>query len=140
MQRASVSYAELEFAYMICDQSQIVETVGFVCAKTGAIHIDGDEEEGTLPDDLYENSQYVQIPDKQELDLGVGLVFKFILENDSEIYDQVRSIFRSRGAYHRYKELLDSRQKLNQWYEFEASAIKHELTQWCNEHGIDVNA
>ena len=138
MRRAVVSYAELELAFAICDQSQIVESVGFVCTKTGVVHIDGDEE-GTLPADLYENSQYVRISNKQELDLGISLAFNFVLENDPEIYDQVRSIFRSRGAYHRFKELLASRQKLFEWHDFETNAVKNELTKWCDIHGIEVS-
>ncbi|MBN1931551.1 MAG: hypothetical protein JW786_08095 [Desulfobacterales bacterium] len=48
-------------------------------------------------------------------------------------------IFRSRGAYSRFKSLLDSAGLLDKWYEFEAEQTKSRLRQWCVENGLQFN-
>jgi hypothetical protein len=50
----------------------------------------------------------VAIPHKNDLDLGQSLVFEFVASTLPDEYDRVRDIFRHRGAYGRFKDLLDS--------------------------------
>ena len=57
-----------------------------------------------LPDDIEDSDDYIEIPHKNELDLGKQLVFKFVSEHLPEELDRVSQIFRRRGAYSRCKE------------------------------------
>src|SRR6266536_5589275 len=47
-------------------------------------------------------------------------------------FDEVRQIFSSRGAYARFKDLLDRRGALDHWYDFEAKAEERALRTWCD--------
>ena len=53
-------------------------------------------------------------------------------------FDEVRQIFNSRGAYARFKDLLDRRGALDQWYDFEAKAEERALRMWCDLNSIEV--
>ena len=50
-------------------------------------------------------------------------------------YGTVIGFFRRRGAYGRFKDLLDTRGKMELWYEFESRATDQALAAWCTEHG-----
>jgi hypothetical protein len=96
----------------------------------------GDSDE--LPDDLEENENYISIPHKNDLDLGRKLVFDFISANLPDELEGVRAIFSRKGAYARYKDLLESKGKLEAWYEFENKATEKALRDWCKESGIEL--
>lgn len=54
-------------------------------------------------------------------------------------YDKVADSFHKRGAYGRFKDLLDRRSVREAWYAFEAEATELALKQWCEEHGIQLS-
>jgi hypothetical protein len=83
--------------------------------------------------------KYVQLPDKRELDLGKPLVLDFVREVLPEDFDDVRDMFRRRGAYARFKDLLDRRRALEQWYDFERKATERALREWCEMNSIEVS-
>ncbi|MDJ0669159.1 MAG: hypothetical protein QNJ61_17895 [Desulfobacterales bacterium] len=64
----------------------------------------GDSNE--LPEDIDEE-KYIAIPHKNELDLGKALVFEFTTANLPGEIEKVDSIFRRKGAYSRFKDLLE---------------------------------
>ena len=90
-----------------------------------------------MPDDI-DDGKYVSIPDKRELDLGKPLVLDFAREFLPDDYDEVRHIFRRRGAYRRYKDLLVRRGTLERWYDFSNKAEEAALLEWCVENGIEL--
>jgi hypothetical protein len=55
-----------------------------------------------------------------------------------EDLETVSAIFRSRGAYSRFKVLLSDREVLDEWYEYENSAQENELKKWCNDNDIEI--
>lgn len=61
-----------------------------------------------IPDDI-EDPKYISIPHKNELDLGKRLVIEFVSDFLPTEMDRVYSIFRRRGAYSRYKDLLSKK-------------------------------
>jgi hypothetical protein len=108
----------------------------YVDSENGKIYFSGDGVEEELPDDINENDKYLQIPTKQDLDLGRSLALKFTsLEMPDEL-DKVYSIFRSSGAYSRFKSLLEALDLTEKWYEFENKAVRHAVVEWCVEHSI----
>lgn len=112
----------------------------YLCRETGKIHWYsefGDNEE-ELPEDI-DSDKYIAIPHKNDLNLGKRLVLRFAAEFLPEELDKVREIFSRRGAYARFKDLLERTGKLEQWYDYEARAQKEALREWCEENGIEID-
>jgi uncharacterized protein with HEPN domain len=81
----------------------------------------------------------VELPHKNELDLGTNLVFEFVDKYLPDDYRRVDQIFSKRGAYGRFKELLYSKELLETWFEFEDRRTKRALRQWCEENDIPLS-
>src|SRR6185437_12430165 len=101
-----VSFAELELAFMFVSAGAMGENQGFVDRQSGKFYfhsevtdVDEDEE---LPADI-DDERYVEIPHRNELDLGKPLVTDFVGQFLPDDYYEVRQIFRRRGAYARFK-------------------------------------
>ncbi len=141
MTRAVTKFDALLEAFEFVSFGQSTEHEVFLCTKTGAIHYHsayGDNEE-PLPDDIEDTEKYIAIPHKNDLDLGKRLVLKFAGEFLPEALGQVQEIFRRSGAYARFKDLLEQRGMLQQWYEYEAKAQEEALRQWCDDSGIEID-
>ena len=95
----------------------------------------GDSDE--LPEDI-ENPKYISIPHRNDLDLGKALVIEFTSEYLPDELERVYSIFSTKGAYSRYKDLLESKGFLNKWYEFEDERQKVVLKEWCGKNSIEI--
>ena len=111
----------------------------YLCKETGEIFYTsemGDSDE--LPEDIDDLDKYIAIPHKNELDLGKALVIEFISEYFPEELDRVYSIFSRKGAYSRYKDLLESKSALEDWYKFENERQKMALKEWCRENNIEI--
>jgi hypothetical protein len=79
--------------------------------KTGEIfyisELFGSEDE--LPEDIEDPDKYISIPHKNDLGLGKALVIEFTSQYLPGEIDRVYSIFSRKGAYSRYKELLEKK-------------------------------
>ncbi|HEY2230249.1 MAG TPA: UPF0158 family protein [Xanthobacteraceae bacterium] len=134
-----VKWADLELAFDFVSGSANEEHHAFLCKETGNILWQSDsldDEEEELPDDIDDPEKYISIPHKKELDLGKALVMDFVrqfLPNDVE---RVRDIFRKRGAYARYEDLLVHRHALDQWHAFETKSERETLRAWCEDNCI----
>jgi hypothetical protein len=45
--------------------------------------------------------------------------------------------FRKRGAYARFKALLERTGQLEEWYRFQRAAVEKRLREWCEENGLE---
>lgn len=88
-----------------------------------------------MPDTL-DPDVWVQIPQKAELDLGVHLVTGFVGEFMPDLEMTVRGIFQKKGAYARFKTLLEAQGQLKRWYEYEEANTVDALQNWCVENRI----
>ncbi|MDF1590409.1 MAG: UPF0158 family protein [Desulfobacterales bacterium] len=134
-----VSFDDIENAFFFVSMDQQFMHNAYLCKETGEIFYTseiGDSDE--LPEDIDDPDKYIAIPHKNELDLGKALVIEFTLEYIPEELDGVYSIFRRKGAYSRYKELLESKGALEDWYKFENERQKMALREWCRENGIET--
>ena len=91
-----------------------------------------------ISEEDWESDDSVEIPHKNDLDLGKRLVFDFVRANLPDDYDHVRRIFSRRGAYGRFKDFLESKELLQSWYDFEAEQQTRALRQWCEDNGIEL--
>ncbi len=135
----AVNYSDLELEFEFVSYGYSDDNSAYLNRETGEIYWVSDASEDVLPDDLYDNNIYIQIPNKYELDLGKSLVIAFVDEFLQSDIDTVYSIFSSKGAYSRYKTLLSKRDALDQWYEYEQTAQKNALIEWCKQHGIEFS-
>lgn len=86
----------------------------------------------------YDPTIHIDIPHKNDLDLSQNLVFEFVEQFIPEAENEVSQIFRKRGAYSRYKELLHLKGLLDKWYAFENKRELLALLQWCKENDVDI--
>ncbi len=92
-----------------------------------------------LPEDIYENDDYIEIPHKNDLGLGQRLVWQFVEKEIPGLADKVRSFFSRKGAYSKYKAFLEEIGLLDKWHEFEDSNAKEALLQWCKDNEIEID-
>jgi len=115
----------------------------YVCRETGHIFwISGeagiaDEEEDT-PADIQDTDKYALVPDKYYFDLGNKLVFDFAARYLVDQYDDVRAMFRRKGAYRRFKVLLQQRNLVDQWFAYSEEQTRKALEDWCESEGFGV--
>jgi len=123
--------------------SEMLDNAAFVCRETGTIYWSSGEtgvldEEDDLPGDIDDTEQYVPVPGKSDLDLGNRLVFKFASRYLADQYDEVRDIFRRKGAYRRFKALLMRLKLLDQWHAFSDDRTISALEFWCETEGFAI--
>jgi hypothetical protein len=135
-----VKYDDLSTAFDFVSFAGPEENRAYVSLDTGTIYwisetnpIEGNE----LPDDLETSDRYIAIPHKSELDLGNSLALRFVEERLPDRYTDVQALFRHRGAYARFKELLAAEGCLEKWYAFEEST-ERALRDWCKANEIHV--
>jgi hypothetical protein len=95
-------------------------------------------EDEDIPDDLETSDRYLEIPHKNDLDLGKRLALRFAGEQLAHRSTDVEACFRHRGAYTRFKELLAAEQSLHKWYAFEAESTERALREWCVANEIEL--
>lgn len=134
-----VSFKDILDAYEFVSFGGTGEHQAFLCKQSGKIYLHSDlsDELDELPEDI-DSDKYIQIPDKKDLELGKPLVLEFARQFLRADLDKVRQIFSSRGAYARFKDLLEHRGALDQWYDFEAKAAEKALREWCELNSIAV--
>ena len=96
------------------------------------------ELEDELPEDIEDGSIYIAVPHKNDLNLGKNLVLNFTDERLPDSYATVDTFFRKRGAYGRFKDLLERKGLLEAWYEYEAQTVEQALRAWSAENGLQL--
>ena len=135
-----IKFSDIEHAYLFVSMAPEFSNQAILCKETGEIFYASEyDDEDEIPEDVYENDECIEIPGKNELDLGKNLVFEFVEENLPEMYERVRQIFRKRGAYARYKDLLDEKGLLQRWYDFENDRQTQALKEWCADNEIELD-
>jgi len=134
-----VSRRDIEMAFDFVSSARPEEHTAVLDTSTGTIYYHsefGDLHE--ISDDLWESKDAVEIPHKNEFDLGKQLVLRFVGSRLPDDYAAVEDVFSRRGAYGRYKDLLSSRGLLDEWYKFEKQAMDKAVQEWCETHGIEL--
>ncbi|WP_176594160.1 UPF0158 family protein [Sphingobium sp. EM0848] len=119
--------------------SQYDEHQAYICRQSGRIlfladSVDMDDAE-ELPDDP-EAAGYILVPHRRDLDLGKKLALAFVAEELPEAGAEARDIFTRRGAYRRFKHLLEAKGALERWYAYEERAVEAAMCRWCDDVGL----
>ncbi len=119
-EQPAVKLDDLEEALLFVSVGDMFDNAAWICRDTGEVicHSDEIDDFGPVPEDIDDASRYLAIPDTHELGLGKPLALEFARTHLSECFEQVREIFSHRGAYARFKDLLDRRNSLDAWYQW----------------------
>jgi hypothetical protein len=137
----AVKFDDLSSAFDFVSYAAPMEHQAYISLDTGKIYwisdaIDTIEEE--IPEDLEDSDRYLAVPHKHELDLGSSLALRFAAQQLPAHHGQVEGFFRRRGAYARFKNLLEREGALELWYAFEADSAEKALRQWGAENGLEI--
>ncbi|MFO8083713.1 MAG: hypothetical protein R6U27_05285 [Desulfobacterales bacterium] len=132
----AISFDDIELAFDYVSSDQKFMNSAILCSETGEIFyvsgLFGPEDE--LSEDIEDPDKYISIPHKNDLGLGKALAIEFTSQYLPEKMGRVYSIFSRKGAYSRYKELLEKKGFLDNWYKFEEERQKAALKKWCSEN------
>ena len=130
----------LEDALMFIGGGRGFGNTAWVCRETGAVlwHSDETDDFGPLPEDIDDADRYVAVPDQHELELGKPLALEFARTQLPACYEQVCGMFSRRGAYARFKDLLERHQSLDAWHGWETEQTLQALRAWCADNGINL--
>jgi hypothetical protein len=135
----AVDARELRNAFDFVSAGDPFDHSAWICLGTGKIYwrssATGLDDED-LPEDIDDSDWYLAVPSQRDLDLGHRLVLTFAAQELPDDYDMVTGFFRHRGAYSRFKSLLQTRGRLARWYEFENRETDEALLAWCTAHSI----
>ncbi len=135
-----MKFEDIVDAFDFVSFGQMFEHQAFLNKNTGKIywHSEIGDNEEELPEDI-DSDKYIEIPHKKELNLGKFLVFDFAYEYLPNDADEIENIFRRKGAYSKFKALLERKKLIDKWYEFESKAQEKALKAWCEESGIKLH-
>ena len=134
-----IKFSDIEDAFFYVSSAPMTTNTAVLCKETGELFYASDyTDEDEIPEDIYYRDDCIEIPHKNDLDLGRNLVFEFVEEYLPGDFDRVRNIFRRKGAYGRYKDLLDDRGLSQEWYDFENTRQAETIRQWCKDDEIKL--
>ncbi len=137
----TIKYVDLESAFDFVSFGSFSVNEAYFSIKTGQFYWVSpniDEGEEPIPDNLYESNEYIQVPSKHDLDLGKRLVFDFVNQFMGNDLETVSQIFSKKGAYSCYKDLLERKGMLEQWYKYEEQESKKALLEWAKQNEITL--
>jgi hypothetical protein len=137
----TVNFRDLLDAFMWVSGDAAFSPEAYISRESGKIYWKGFDDsslEEELPDDIDDPDLYVPVPSKNDLDLGRRLVFRFAEEHLGDACELVYGFFRSRGAYARFKDLLDRKGQLDHWHDYETKAVEAALREWCEDNDLRI--
>jgi len=135
---AAISFDDLRAAceFTGAGEQAALDCEAFVSRTDGAIHWRGEGVVTALPDGIDDPEQYLALPSLQDLGLGKPLALRFVAEHLPQALSEATVCFRKRGAYGRFKTLLERHGRLAAWHAFEEAATESALRTWCEEQGF----
>ncbi|MDP1697692.1 MAG: UPF0158 family protein [Xanthomonadaceae bacterium] len=136
-----VKLVELVDAFEWVSTAGLYENAAYVDRESGNIYwaSNANELDEELPEDIEDDTLYITVPHKYDLDLGNALVLGFVKAQLPGSYETVNGYFHQKGAYGRFKALLERNGCLEAWYQYEADAVEHALREWCEANGFQVD-
>jgi hypothetical protein len=136
----SVTFDDLESALLWVSSAGPFENSALISRTTGQVFYSSRsyDTEDELPEDIDDATLYWSVPHKNDLDLGRDLALRFAAEYLPDEERKVQDYFRRRGAYGRFKALLERAGRLEHWYQYEREATKSALLAWAAEEGLKV--
>jgi hypothetical protein len=137
-----IKFSDIEDAFFFVSMGEMYMNSAILCIETGEIfYISDFGDSDELPEDIDDDTgKYIEIPHKNELDLGKPLVLEFTAIHMPDNLEKVNSFFYKKGAYSRFKNLLAEKGLLDKWYAFEEAEQKNALMEWIKENDIIIDS
>ena len=134
-----MKFQDIETAYVFVNSGRPFEHTALVSRSTGETYWQSELSDlDELPEDVTEDEDYVEIPHGNDLGLGTRLVWDFVRQFVPELHDQVQDAFSRKGAYSRFKGILERHGSLEKWHEYEEQRTTEALVEWCKINDLDV--
>ena len=135
-----IKFIYIEDAFFFVSMGEMYMNSAILCIKTGQVfYISDFGDSDELPEDIDDDlDKYIEIPHKNELNLGKPLVLEFSAMHLPDNLEKVNSFFHKKGAYSRFKNLLEAKGLLDKWYAFEEAEQKSALMEWCKDNDINI--
>jgi hypothetical protein len=138
----SISFKDLLDTSTFLSTDSNEEVQAYLHKPTGAIYWYAPLHDfDPLPVDLdpaNPSDDYLMLPNRRELGLGNQIVFDFVAKHLPHDVETVSAMFRQRGAYRRFKDVLERNHLLEQWHGFEEQAQAEALKAWCLAEGLEL--
>mgnify|MGYP006295809395 CR=1 FL=1 len=135
----SISPTDLDLTFDWVHFASSHGNAAWINRKTGAtfLYSEYGDNEDPEPDDL-QSDDWIAIPDKNQLDLGTRLVFRFAESLTDSQQEHIAAIFRSRGAYRRFKDYLREIDQIDNWHQYENRAEQEARLAWALANQIPI--
>jgi hypothetical protein len=134
-----IKFSDIEDAFYFVSMGEMYMNSAILCIETGQIfYISDFGDSDELPEDIDTSDKYIDIPHKNELDLGKPLVLEFAAMYLPDNLEKVNSFFHKKGAYSRFKKFLEAEGLLDKWYTFEEDEQNKSLREWCKDNDINI--
>ena len=136
----TIKFSDIEDAFFFVSMGEMYMNSAILCIKTGQVfYISDFGDSDGLPEDIDNDlDKYIEIPHKNELNLGKPLVLEFAAMHLPDNLEKVNAFFYKKGAYAKFKNLLEAKGLLGKWYAFEEEEQKKALREWCKDNGINI--
>jgi len=134
-----IKFEDIDMAFDFVSSGAVCEHEAYLDRDSGKIYWYSDigDNEEELPSDL-DDPKYISIPHKNDFGLGKPLVIDFARDNMMDHVQEVYDIFSRKGAYQKFKALLEKTNNLDKCYSFETESVNKALRNWCSENKIDI--
>jgi hypothetical protein len=135
------TFDEIHDAFLFVSSDGYGMNRAVLCLDDGEIYFHS--EDGVLDEldeDEFDCDNFLVIPHKNDLDLGQSLVFEFVEQQMPSDLARVQNIFSHCGAYRRFKDLLDHRDLLQSWYDFQKQREEETLRGWALENEVELKS
>jgi hypothetical protein len=139
--KMAANYQDIEMAFDFVNSGQPYEYEAYLNNRTGEIYFysEYEDSEEELPENINDETLYISLPHKNNLNLGKNLVLKFASQHLPDEAEKIATIFSRKGAYSKFKYLLETKDYLEKWYGFESNIVEKSLREWCEFNKISVN-
>lgn len=112
----------------------------YMSRETGKIWLvtDFDDAGDEAPPDAEDESLYLVVPSRKELDLGRSLALQFAAEHLPERLPEIRGFFGRPGAYGKFKNTLDAAGSLEAWHAYESAGVDAALRAWAAANDVEL--
>ena len=134
-----IKFSDIEDAFFFVSMGEMYMHSAILCIYTGQVlYISDFSDSDELPEDIDDDpDKYIEIPHKNELNLGKPLVLEFSAMYLPDNLEKVNSFFHKKGAYSRFKFFLEAEGLLDKWYTFEKEEQNKVLREWCKDNDIN---
>lgn len=134
-----MSYDTIEDAFNYISEGQPGDRRAMVHRGTGKVFLESVKSEfDKIPPEFDNDTDYLLIPSRQDLDPGKGLILEFFNTHAQSEVPQVKAIFNRSGAFRNVKALMRSLHLLDFWHLYEEQRIDELLRKWCQDNGLPL--